>query len=80
MINKKDIYSKEALLHQLIPVFEQYQVKCAILFGSYGKGTPGQNSDIDLFDIRHIIPNSKIESEIKNSGVVLYEKQGDSTQ
>ena len=32
----------------LLPVFEKYNVKRAVLFGSYAKGNPGENSDIDL--------------------------------
>jgi len=32
----------------LMPVFEQYGVKRAILFGSYARGTADQKSDLDL--------------------------------
>lgn len=28
--------------------------------------------EIDIFDVTHIEPNSPIDEEIKNSGVVLY--------
>ena len=33
----------------LKPVFDSYQVKKAILFGSFAKGTARENSDIDIF-------------------------------
>ena len=32
----------------LTPVFEQYGVKRAVLFGSYAKGTADDKSDVDL--------------------------------
>ena len=43
------IYSKNELEACLSPVFQQYGVKSAILFGSYSKGTASEYSDIDLF-------------------------------
>ncbi len=30
--------------------------------------------DVDLFDVTHIVPESKIDLEIRRTGVVLYEK------
>lgn len=30
------------------PVFEEYQVECGILFGSYAKGNAKEDSDVDL--------------------------------
>jgi hypothetical protein len=42
------IYSFDEIKRKLLPVFQQYDVKQAILFGSYGKGTATQKSDIDL--------------------------------
>ena len=32
------------------------------------------DKDVDVFDETHIIPNSKISSEISKDGVVIYEK------
>jgi len=32
------------------------------------------DKDIDIFDVTHIEPNSKIDDEIKSTGVLLYEK------
>ena len=32
------------------------------------------NKEVDVFDETHIIPNSKIFSEISKDGVVIYEK------
>ena len=32
------------------------------------------DKEVDVFDETHIIPNSKISSEISNDGVVIYEQ------
>lgn len=42
------VYSVDELKILLSPVFQQYGVKRAILFGSYGKGTATSKSDVDL--------------------------------
>lgn len=42
------IYSYEEIKIRLFPVFRQFGVKKAVLFGSYGKGTATRKSDIDL--------------------------------
>ena len=33
-----------------------------------------QTPDIDVFDVTHIEPESRIENEIRSTGVVVYEK------
>jgi len=33
----------------LYPIFKDYNIKQAILFGSYAKGTARENSDIDIY-------------------------------
>lgn len=43
-----EIYTIEQLKTMLIPVFRTHGVKRAVLFGSYGKGQAGKDSDIDL--------------------------------
>lgn len=43
-----EVYTIEQLKDMLIPVFRVHGVKRAVLFGSYGKGQAGSNSDIDL--------------------------------
>lgn len=42
------IYSASDLASLLYPVFSRYNLKRAVLFGSYAKGTPTEKSDIDL--------------------------------
>lgn len=43
-----EIYTIEQLKAMLIPIFRLHGVKRAVLFGSYGKGQAGTDSDIDL--------------------------------
>ncbi len=99
MQNTKDI---DAIAKQLYPVFTGYDIKSAVIFGSYAKGTSSEESDIDLLvdsglhglafvelmedicracdkpvdvlDVTHIIPGSKIAKEIMQTGVQLYAK------
>lgn len=42
------IYTIQQLKAVLTPVFAQHGVQKAVLFGSYGKGTATEKSDIDL--------------------------------
>ena len=44
----KSIYSLEYIKNKLSPVFLLYNVKSAVLFGSYAKGYATESSDIDL--------------------------------
>ena len=96
------IYTLPQLSRLLAPVFDSYGIRKAILFGSYGKGSATETSDIDLlvdsglkglrfigllddvqravgkdvdlFDVTHIEAGSKIEKEIQETGVTVYEK------
>jgi predicted nucleotidyltransferase len=96
------IYSIQQISDTLTPLFAEYNVKKAVLFGSYAKGIADENSDIDLcvdsglrglnfmllvdeiyerlkkevdmLDVTHIKENSKIGTEIANTGVIIYEK------
>ena len=42
------VYSSTELRHHLMPVFAKYNVKRAVIFGSYAKGNADEKSDIDL--------------------------------
>lgn len=98
----RDVYSIDQIKTQLTPILSNYGVKRAVLFGSYGKGHPTPESDIDilvdsklkglrfvglleeisekmgktvdLFDVTHVETGSEIEQEIKETGVIIYEK------
>ena len=43
------VYTLAELQSALDPVFRQYGVKKAVLFGSYAKGKATEGSDVDLF-------------------------------
>ena len=96
------VYTIPQLRDILSPIFGKYDIRKAVLFGSYGKGTASSKSDVDLlvdsglrglrfvgflgdiknavgkdvdlFDVTHIIPDSLIDREIQQTGVVLFEK------
>ena len=98
-----EVYSISRLRDILTPIFQRNQVKRAILFGSYGKGTATTRSDVDimvdsglrglayfglvdevcesldcdvdLIDIADIVPDSRVDREIRSTGVVIYERQ-----
>lgn len=46
MTNK--IYSPQQIQALLIPIFQEYNIRKAVLFGSYAKGIAQDKSDIDL--------------------------------
>lgn len=96
------IYTLPQLSQLLSPVFDSYGIRKAVLFGSYGKGSATEKSDIDLlvdsglkglrfigllddvqravgkdvdlFDVTHIEAGSRIDKEIRETGVTVYEK------
>ena len=43
------MYTMQELINKLIPIFKQYPIKRAALFGSYARGEQTENSDIDVF-------------------------------
>ena len=94
------VYTVSSIEAILKPVFEEYDIKSAVLFGSYAKGCAGKNSDVDILvdsglkglaffgfledvvtaldknvdmlDTTQIIPDSLIDKEIEESGVLIY--------
>lgn len=42
------IYSPQQIQARLFPIFQEYNVRKAVLFGSYAKGIAQDKSDIDL--------------------------------
>lgn len=41
--------SIDSIQESLMPIFGRYNVRKAVLFGSYAKGTANERSDIDIF-------------------------------
>ena len=53
-------YSQQELIDKLIPVFKQYPVTRAALFGSYARGEQSSDSDVDIFleiDYTDVLPD-----------------------
>lgn len=99
---EKKIYTPLQIQMILQPIFVDYKIRKATLFGSYAKGLADEKSDVDilvdsglkglafyglledvvtllgkevdLLDISQIEPDSKIDEEIRKSGVVIYEQ------
>ncbi len=44
----RGVYTLPQLKNTLTPVFDAYGIRRAVLFGSYGKGTATEKSDVDL--------------------------------
>lgn len=96
------VYTVPQLRDKLSPVFVRNGVRRAVLFGSYGRGSATDKSDVDLlvdsglkglrfvgfldevqktlgievdlFDVSHIEPGSRIDREIRATGVTVYEE------
>lgn len=43
-----EIYTIPQIQQMLMPVFMEYGIRKAVLFGSYGKGIPTEKSDVDI--------------------------------
>lgn len=93
-------YTIEQIKVILAPIFSEYHVRKATLFGSYAKGTAKEKSDIDLLvdsglkgmaffglledvvtalgkdvdmlDTSQVEPQSLVDHEIEQTGVVIY--------
>lgn len=48
VIMSRDVYSIDQIKTKLTPILSNYGVKRAVLFGSYGKGHPTPESDLDI--------------------------------
>lgn len=95
-------YNVSDIQTMLTPVFDDYGISRAVLFGSAAKGTATEKSDLDLLvdrklhglkfvgfmeavyqaigmpvdilDVTHIEKGSRIDRELRSTGVTIYEK------
>ena len=54
------MYTRQELIDKLTPIFEQYPIKRAALFGSYARGEQNNDSDVDIFleiDYTDVLPD-----------------------
>ena len=78
-LNCDKIYTIEELKNLLAPVFENYNVKRAILFGSYSKGVATSKSDVDILvdsglkGLRFVGLISDIKSSLDNKEVDVFD-------
>ena len=42
------MYTQQELINKLIPIFKQFPIKRAALFGSYARGEQTDDSDVDI--------------------------------
>ena len=97
----RNVYTIDQIRDLLAPVFHKNNVRKAMLFGSYSKGTATKASDVDLLvdsnlrglkfigfveelrealdnkdmdvlDVTHIEPKSRIAEEIHQTGIEIY--------
>lgn len=45
---KDNVYTVNDIKEKLLPVFKKHNIKKAVLFGSYAKGSADNRSDIDI--------------------------------
>ena len=45
---KQQVYTVADIKERLLPIFTKYNIKKAVLFGSYAEGMAKDNSDIDI--------------------------------
>lgn len=69
-------YSKEkATIHSDVDIMVDSGLQGLAFFGLVDDVCESLNCDVDLIDIRDITPDSKVDHEIKNNGVVIYEQE-----
>ena len=98
-------YTLEEIQNKLFPIFSAAPIQKAILFGSYAKGNPTRQSDIDLvidsngkirgidffgiledisevfnvqvdlLEVSQVVDGGRVQREIAETGVVIYERQ-----
>ena len=68
-------YSKgKATVHSDIDIMVDSGLRGLAFFGLVDDVCESLDCEVDLIDIRDITPDSKVDLEIRNSGVVIYEQ------
>ena len=69
-------YSKgKATVHSDIDIMVDSGLRGLAFFGLVDDVCESLDCEVDLIDVRDITPDSKVDREIRNSGVVIYEQE-----
>ncbi len=69
-------YSKgKATAHSDIDIMVDSGLRGLAFFGLVDDVCESLDCEVDLIDVRDITPDSKVDREIRNSGVVIYEQE-----
>lgn len=69
-------YSKgKATVHSDVDILVDSGLRGLAFFGLMDDVCESLDCDVDLIDVRDITPDSKVDREIRNSGVVIYEQE-----
>ena len=69
-------YSKgKATIHSDVDILVDSGLRGLAFFGLVDDVCESLDCDVDLIDIRDVTPDSKVDREIRNTGVVIYEQK-----
>ena len=69
-------YSKgKATVHSDVDIMVDSGLRGLAFFGLVDDVCESLDCEVDLIDVRDITPDSKVDREIKKSGVVIYEQE-----
>ena len=69
-------YSKgKATVYSDVDIMVDSGLRGLAFFGLVDDVCESLDCDVDLIDVRDITPDSKVDHEIRNSGVVIYEQR-----
>ena len=66
---------RKATAHSDVDIMVDSGLQGLAFFGLVDDVCESLDCDVDLIDIRDITPDSKVDHEIRNSGVVIYEQE-----
>lgn len=78
-VNKATLFGScargQATAHSDVDLLVDSGLRGLAFFGLLDDVCQSLDCDVDLIDTRDLIPNSRVDLEIKNTGVVIYERQ-----
>ena len=78
-INKTTLFGScakgQATVHSDVDILVDSGLRGLAFFGLMDDVCQSLECDVDLIDTRDLIPDSRVDREIKSTGVVIYERQ-----